>query len=245
MGRSRDHSWQRLPNPQSLFFIMDRQAFLARVREAAHQGSMHRVRTRELPADAGYVGGGEDLPARLAAEVEAVGGRAHLVSDAHAARRALDQLLEERQPRSALCWEHPLLDRLGVTELLSARGIPSLSYRQLATLGENEQRTALLAAELGIASADYAVAETGTLAIASGPGRERCVTLLPPVLVQIVDSTQVIPDLFDLFRATDPAALASNFTLITGPSKTGDIELQLTTGVHGPGDWQVIVIRQT
>ena len=110
----------------------------------------------------------------------------------------------------------------------------------------------MLNAELGVASADYAVAETGTLAVASAAGRERAVTLLPPVLINVVASNQIVPDLFDLFTKLGASAgeeagsieLPSNLALITGPSKTGDIELQLTTGVHGPGEWHVIVIRE-
>ena len=56
------------------------------------------------------------------------------------------------------------------------------------------------------------------------------------------------PDLFDaLARIRDPrsGSMPCNVTLITGPSKTGDIELQLTTGVHGPGKWHVIVVRSS
>jgi L-lactate utilization protein LutC len=81
----------------------------------------------------------------------------------------------------------------------------------------------------------------------SAPGRERLASLLPPVHVAIVDSSQILPDLFDLFarlETSGTAALASNLVLITGPSKTGDIELKLTTGVHGPGQWHVVIIRE-
>ena len=71
-------------------------------------------------------------------------------------------------------------------------------------------------------------------------------SLTPPVHIAIVERVQIVPDLIDAFerlagRGLD--ALPSNVTLITGPSKTGDIELQLTTGVHGPGKWRVIVIE--
>jgi L-lactate utilization protein LutC len=54
-----------------------------------------------------------------------------------------------------------------------------------------------------------------------------------------------VPDLFDLFdaaRAENKQELPSGVALITGPSKTGDIELRLVTGVHGPGDWHVVLV---
>ena len=77
------------------------------------------------------------------------------------------------------------------------------------------------------------------------PGDERVASLLPPVHVAIVERQQIVADLIDAFSALTRGKeeLPSNVVLITGPSKTGDIELQLTTGVHGPGTWHVIVVR--
>ena len=120
-----------------------------------------------------------------------------------------------------------------------------ISHRSLAALSQSEQRAQALAAELGITSVAWAVAETGSLAVASGPGTERMASLLPPVHVAIVEESQVLADLFDLFARLDQEGLdrlPSNLVMITGPSKTGDIELKLTTGVHGPGVWHVIII---
>lgn len=229
---------------------MDRRNFLDRVRDAARAGERYRVAVANVPADAGYVGAGDDPPARLAAEIEAVGGRTHLVIDINSARRRLDELIQALRPRQAICWEHPLLDALDVRGQLAAAGVTATSHTQLTALPTAEQRAALLSADVGIAAADWAVAETGSLAVAARPGQERAITLLPPVLVSVVDASRIVPDLFDLFAklgagptADTGPALPSNLALITGPSKTGDIELQLTTGVHGPGQWQVIIIR--
>jgi L-lactate dehydrogenase complex protein LldG len=64
------------------------------------------------------------------------------------------------------------------------------------------------------------------------------------VHVAIIEPSQLIPDLFDVFEKLDPEkdALPTNVTLITGPSKTGDIQLKLTTGVHGPGEVHALVV---
>jgi L-lactate utilization protein LutC len=225
---------------------VSREAFLARVRSAAAAGRAHRVHLRsDLPERVGYCGAGADPVARLIDEVNAVGGQAHRAADLAAARDILANLLALYAPRSALCWRHPLLERLGLGELLATHQVAALDHEALYPLAQPEQRTKMFAAEIGISSVSLAIAETGTLALASRPGQERLASLLPPVHVAIVEASQIVPDLFDYFdrlEADGLASLPSNFVFITGPSKTGDIELTLTTGVHGPGKWHVIVI---
>lgn len=226
---------------------MKRDEFFARVRSAVQSAQRFHIHTRhDIPAGAGYVGGGDDLPERLAREILAVGGFAHLVDDLPAARAKVSELLAAIDPRSAICWRHPLLDRLGLAELLAARNTTRLDYDALSSLPEAEVRPTLLSAGVGLTSCNWAIAETGTLVMLSKPGHERLASLLPPVHVAVVEAGQILPDLFDLFtqlHAVGLENLPSNLTLITGPSKTGDIELQLTTGVHGPGAWHVVIVR--
>ena len=240
---------------------MDRDQFLALVRGAARAGQKYRVETHERSRDEGYSKIDGDVLDRLALEVNAVGGQARRVADLETARAALSELLTRYAAKSALVWQHWLLDELRLGDLLDERGVKYCGYEQLAGLSPAERRQIMLVGEIGISSADYAIAESGTLALLSRPGQERVVSLLPGVHVAIVRRDQVLPDLIDLFeklqhkegprdeggRFADasggrPAELPSNLVLITGPSKTGDIELRLTTGVHGPRDWHVIVI---
>jgi L-lactate dehydrogenase complex protein LldG len=76
------------------------------------------------------------------------------------------------------------------------------------------------------------------------PDQPRSSSLLPAVHVAVAEQTQIVPDLFDLFeRLAERGAQPSSAIIITGPSKTGDIELKLVTGVHGPGELHVVVIR--
>jgi L-lactate dehydrogenase complex protein LldG len=226
---------------------VNREEFLVRVRTAAAAGRACRVPIDpDLPDSVGYVGGGDDVAAKLASEITAVGGQATLVDDLAAARAALAELLDRHQPRQALCWQHPLLDRLQLDALLAERGITRCDHESLAGLGPEAQREQMLAADIGITSASFAIAETGSLVMMSRPGQERLASLLPPIHIAIVERAQILPDLFDLFAELHRAGhdnLPSNLALITGPSKTGDIELTLTTGVHGPGTWHVIVVR--
>lgn len=224
---------------------MSREKFLARVHEASERGRQFRVHSRPFPSDAGYLGAGNDLVGRFAAEVLAVGGRAHVVASRDEARARLLDLLDQSSAQSALCWECELFERLGLAELLASRNCERLDYSGLVGIDVSEQRRRMLAAGIGIGGATWAVAETGSVVVASGPGSERLASLLPPFYVTVLEQNQLLPDLFDLFAKYDLAnggKLPSNLAFITGPSKTGDIELRLTTGVHGPGVWHVIVL---
>jgi L-lactate utilization protein LutC len=224
-----------------------RDAFLERVRQATQAGRAFRVAPRgDVTESTGYVGGGDDLCATFAAEANAVGGQARVVGDFDAARALLADWLRELQPASALVWRHDVLAKLRLHDLLAELSVAALDHDALAAMPPQAQRTTTLTADVGITSADFAIAETGTLAMFARPGQQRLASLAPPCHVAVVERRQILPDLFDLFAALDEAGhdkLPSNVTLITGPSKTGDIELQLTTGVHGPGDWRVIVVN--
>lgn len=224
--------------------MSNRESFLARVRLAAEQGRPYRVPLQSVPDNVGYIGVEGDLVERFALEVNEVGGQAYVVPDLAAAGRQLHLLLAEVGARSAAVWQHKLLDRLGLRELLAAPGVKVLDHGSLSALSADEHRRVLLDCDVGITSCDYAIAETGTLMMCSRPGQERVASLLPPMHIAIVERQQIMPDLIDAFGMLgNVSALPSNVTFITGPSKTGDIELQLTTGVHGPGKWRVIVVQ--
>jgi L-lactate dehydrogenase complex protein LldG len=225
---------------------MSRETFLARVKQATEQGRAFRIEHQTLPVDIGYVGTAGDLCEHLASEINLVGGVATLVDSLDQARDVLNGYLQEVAAKSALCWQHPLLDRLGLTSILQEQSIARVDYDQTAALEQPDRRLSQLACNIGITSVDLAIAETGTLLVCARPGQERLASLLPPMHVAIVERSQIVPDLLDAFRILHERgvqSLPSNITLITGPSKTGDIELQLTTGVHGPGKWRVIIIR--
>lgn len=227
---------------------MNRDEFLARVRAAATAGRGFRVHLQAhehgqyVPSDR------QEALARFEREVVMAGGHYHSIESAAALAELLESLIERHACRRAIAWRHPALERLGVRHVLDARGVAWLDAEGVQSLPPAEQRAAWLAAELGITAADYAIAETGSVVVASAPGQERMVSLLPKVHLALVDPECLLADLFDLFarlQAQAPDRLPSNVTLITGPSKTGDLELRLVTGVHGPQAWHVAVIHST
>lgn len=97
-------------------------------------------------------------------------------------------------------------------------------------------------AEVGITSCDAAIAETGSLAMLTGPGRSRTVSLLPPLHIVVITPAHLCYTMAEYFADRRvPIENSSSCTFITGPSRTADIELTLTLGIHGPGRVVVIV----
>ena len=136
---------------------------------------------------------------------------------------ALKTLVEEQNIHKATVWETPHLRQLGITEILNSLGV------ELVSPNANKHEMALC--DLGITEADYLLPETGTLALHSSAEKPRAVSLLPRVHLAIVRPEMLRPDMHQVFAE----AKGGNYLVfITGPSRTADIELTVTLGVHGP-----------
>lgn len=97
--------------------------------------------------------------------------------------------------------------------------------------------------DIGITSAQAAIAETGTLVLDSSCERHRLTSLVPPVHIAIVEAANIHRTLGEGLSAlqSNGNEVSSIVSFVTGPSRTGDIEMTLTIGVHGPQELYVIV----
>jgi L-lactate dehydrogenase complex protein LldG len=164
----------------------------------------------------------EDEINRFLAEVELLSGEARALQ-ATQAPEALKALVEGQAVRKATLWETPLLERLNVRECLLSLGVELVP--------PTEGKVALARCDLGITEADYALPETGTLVLRSGSEKPRAVSLLPRIHLAILTPAALRADMHQVFaEAKDSRYLV----FITGPSRTSDIELTVTLGVHGP-----------
>ena len=97
--------------------------------------------------------------------------------------------------------------------------------------------------DVGITTAQAAIAETGTLVLDAARERHRLISLVPPVHIAIVDAANIYQTLGEtlsvLHKSRDD--VSATITFITGPSRTADIELTLAIGVHGPQELHVII----
>lgn len=127
--------------------------------------------------------------------------------------------------------------------LLRECGVASLPGVRTDFASREELRAAAVEAEFGITSADYALADTGTLVMFSSAEEARMISLAPPAHIALLPRDRVLTGLDELLSLVPaPAARSSSMVLITGPSRTADIEQILVRGVHGPGELHLIVV---
>jgi L-lactate dehydrogenase complex protein LldG len=129
-----------------------------------------------------------------------------------------------------------VLERLGVAAALRGAGLDVRTWDRM-TLDE------LYDLDASVTDVTYAVAETGSLVIKSSAVSGRALSLVPLVHVAIVEPRNCLPDLLDLMERLGREGVGNNVNIITGPSKTADIEGALVVGVHGPGEVQVFVLQ--
>jgi len=121
----------------------------------------------------------------------------------------------------------PLLERLKLRVALEGAGLIVKTWDEM-TLDE------LYDFDCAITDVDHAVAESGTLVIKPTANHGRGLSLVPMYHIAFVEPGQILPDMVDLFARLRDDENRSNVILISGPSKTADIEMNVVTGVHGP-----------
>jgi L-lactate utilization protein LutC len=87
--------------------------------------------------------------------------------------------------------------------------------------------------------AHYALADSGSLVLLSSD-EPRGRSLLPFVHYTYIDASRILPGIDELFAALRPRP-PSCVNIVTGPSSSGDIEMTITVGVHGPGEEHIIL----
>lgn len=93
----------------------------------------------------------------------------------------------------------------------------------------------------GVSEALFGLADTGSVVLAASPDEPRARSLLPAVHVSLLREDRILPGLEALF-AELAGALPSALAIVTGPSRSADIEQRLTVGVHGPGEVHVVLL---
>jgi len=169
----------------------------------------------------------DQLLARFVQELTALGGQVTACSSVPQLAIQIADLLRSHDIDTLLSWESGNMPA-GLLAELQAHDI------QLRFAADPQIRA-------GLTGALAAVAESGTLVLPAGPGRLQVASLLPEVHIAVLRTADILPTLAEVLRL-DTIRQASVTTLITGPSRTADIEMTLTIGVHGPGEVHVFCL---
>ena len=184
------------------------------------------------------------LVERFTAELTAIAGRVHRAATTREAIATIIGLCREHGASRVLSWAPEWVGVPGLDEGLAANGI-TVDQGWIPDGGDRSDRLAALdPIRVGITGAFAGIAESGTIAVVSGAGRSRLASLLTPVHIAVLRADCMYPSLTAFLAAhADIAEQGSNLVLITGPSRTADIEMTLTRGVHGPGEIHVVVLE--
>ncbi len=237
MEKSHILSLIRMGNPKEtpLFKKRKRQELLIKWQEIEKQRASHM----------------KELVQTFKKECELVSGKVYVARTNDEACQFLSSIIKEAGIKRYIKWNSPLLRRLEIDHLFDSLGVQNmLSEEKYSTnkVVQKDYTGPASKAELGITGVDFSLADTGTLVLRTSPDKNRATSLLSPVHVAVMESKQILSSsdeliarlLLDLEEKGD---LDSCLTLITGPSLTADIELNLVIGIHGPRELHVIILE--
>ena len=191
--------------------------------------------------------GSDEILALFTREVTAVGGHVQRAENGEEVAASIAQICHEAGVTEVALSGAPLLAEISLESQLAARKL--VAVRSTDFLPDERERliARLASCGAGVTAIDYAIAETGTLVISSDEEHGLIVSLLPPIHIAVLRRQQIIESMAavvgkvkaDLMGRARPCRAA---TFITGPSRTGDIELTLSIGVHGPKELHLIII---
>ena len=208
---------------------MDRRVFLARVQRQlatpAPANPAHPMPPlpETVPEARSKLLDPHDLAGSFTRAATAVSAEVHRIPGTEVPPDLIAELVERYSVRRAVISAEPESEAVAV------------ELRALAVEVEPLSIEAAARADLGVTSATYGLATTGTIVQESAVAGGRTASLLPPVHLCVLPASRLVPSTSAVLRTLGtPGRLPSNLVLITGPSRSGDIEQIITLGVHGP-----------
>ena len=214
--------------------------------------SAERVEERSQHVAEDMMARADELMDRAEQTATEAGWHVFRAESTRAAAERVRGIAQDIEARTMLRTAHASLDALDLEAALRGTGI-SLDIMALEEdVGDTVEnarahlREQAITADIGITGVDYVIAETGSCVLLPRKGVSRVISLLPPVHIAVVQTGQVLPSLDELFTLRRQefmtGDIGSYLNIITGPSRSADIEYQLVTGVHGPGEVHMILL---
>lgn len=228
--------------------LSDQGGVLADVRRALGRSAA----TRPTPPEPFVESAAEESPGeiveRFETEASAVGALVHHASSVEEAAMLVARICAEAGVKEVAFSDSPLLNEMNLRAQIAARSMNAC--RATDFVGRRDELIARLeSCGAGVSAVEYAIAETGTVVVSSDEEGGLLVSLLPAVHIALLRSGQIVGSLTEAvtklkqdYMARDAAC--RSVTFITGPSRTGDVELVLSIGVHGPKQLHLIIVDE-
>jgi len=217
---------------------VEREPFLSRVSDSAMVATLPRPpEVPELLPDLEAV----DLVGLFRARAQEESVVVHGPVGRHGVPRAVTGIAAGHGAETYMAWDD--LPAPGVTSALTGSGVARVEHLvpdDLRITRQLEYQTL----DLGVTGADAGLAESGSVVLLHGEGRPRMASLIPQVHIALLDVGLIERTLVHwAHRNPDIVFETSNLVVVTGPSRTADIEQRLTLGVHGPRHVHVVLFR--
>lgn len=207
-----------------------RDSILADIRTSLNRTASSPVAQRPPIVPPRVAGVIDDEIEKLIGEVIALKGDARRRSR-NDLQNALAELIRAQSIRKAVLWNTERLRQLRVAEMLRACDVEIIPH--------DADKQTMAHADLGITEANFLLPETGTVGLLSSADKPRSVSLLPRAHLVIAHRNALRADLHQVFAQ----AKSENYLVfVTGPSRTADIEMVLTIGVHGPKSYSLWIL---
>ena len=217
---------------------VDRDLFISRVGKAAMTARLPDAPEvkRDLPTlDP------QDLVTLFRERAQKVDAVVHGPLSVHGVPKAVVGIASGHQAGSFMSWDS--LPAPGVVSALATSGLDRVPH-DVPVDERTEHQLGYYDLDLGVTGAQAGLAESGSIVLSHGGGRPRMASLAPRVHVALLDIALLHRTLAH-WAAQRPELVGetANLVIVTGPSRTGDIEQQLNLGVHGPRNVHVVLIR--
>ena len=246
--------------------MADRHKFISKVTEALGRTSIvdpsldhatagfdsaETVRTNAQTAIFDARENSTQLADEVALAAETIGWKVHRASNTEDAGSIVAGICEEKSAKNVLRSSHKVLDQIVVDNAVTSTGANIETTAHDGKYGQSEieeSKAKAFSADVGITGVDYAIAETGTVVLHPRSGLSRLVSLAPPTHIAVLRPGEVLASMDELFAMERNdfvnGELSGSMNLISGPSKTADIEGTTVTGIHGPLEVHLVIIGE-
>ena len=215
---------------------MDREAFLARVAGAASTGVLPVPVPTDLP-DPGAI----DLSALFRERAQSVNAVVHAPVSRHGVPRVVVGIAAGHGASNFVAWDD--LPAAGVASALVTAGLERFDHL-VPDEGRREHLLSYRSLQVGVTGAEAGLAESGSVVLRHGVGRPRLASLIPEIHIVLLEMSTLSRTLARWARENPASAReTTNLVIVTGPSRTGDIEQTLNLGVHGPRHVHIVMFR--